>query len=32
MDDGVIGVVIDKNTEFYRVNIGAAYVDKCSLC
>lgn len=26
MNDGVIGVVTDKNAEFYRVNIGAAYV------
>lgn len=26
MDDGVIGVVTDRNAELYRVNIGAAYV------
>jgi exosome complex RNA-binding protein Rrp4 len=26
MDDGVIGIVTDRNAEFYRVNIGAAYV------
>lgn len=24
MDDGVIGIVTDRNAEFYRVNIGAA--------
>lgn len=28
MDDGVIGVVTDRNAEFYRVNIGAAYVNE----
>lgn len=27
LDDGVIGVVTDRNAELYRVNIGAAYVD-----
>lgn len=31
MDDGVIGIVTDRNAEFYRVNIGAAYVELSSI-